>query len=266
MGEDEKFLLVSLEETKAKKLAEVMSNDTCRKILDYLATHEGTESEISKGLKIPLSTVHYNIKHLVEANLVTSDEFHYSEKGKEVQHYRLANKYIVIAPKHSTGVLERLKGLLPATIVVFALGAILEILYFVNGIGRTGADSANAPSPAYQAAKDEGASKLLRVEVEKTASDTAASIASGSGGGGSSGVLYGEYANDAAERVIEEALNESIQANTSNITGYPIIHERVQTESNSFFGQYAGVWLIIGAALVILIIFLWEAILRKKKS
>ena len=34
---DESFLLVSLREEKAKKLAQVLSNDTARKILDDLS-------------------------------------------------------------------------------------------------------------------------------------------------------------------------------------------------------------------------------------
>jgi len=37
MANDEKFLLVSLNEDKAKKLAQIISNDTCRKIIDFLA-------------------------------------------------------------------------------------------------------------------------------------------------------------------------------------------------------------------------------------
>ena len=59
------FLLVSLKENKAKKLAEVISNKTCRKMLDYLAEKKHvTESEIAKELKIPISTVHYNLDNL----------------------------------------------------------------------------------------------------------------------------------------------------------------------------------------------------------
>ena len=93
------FLLVSLEEKKAKKIAEVLNNSTSRKIIDHLAKKDSTESEISKDMDIPISTVHYNLKLLQEAGLVTVEEFHYSQRGKEVNHYSLANKYIIIAPK-----------------------------------------------------------------------------------------------------------------------------------------------------------------------
>lgn len=132
---DEPFLLVSLEEAKAKKLAQVLNNETCTKILNYLANgKDGTETEISKALKLPLSTVHYNLKQLVEARLVLADEYHYSEKGREVNHYKLANKYIIIAPtQEQSGFAEKLKGFLPVTLITIGTAAILKALGFLNG-------------------------------------------------------------------------------------------------------------------------------------
>src|SRR3990167_3827696 len=94
------FLLVSLDESKAKQLAQIVSNDLCRKMLDYLASREkgATESEIAEALGIPLSTAHYNLRQLLQGGIVKAAEFHYSKKGREVLHYSLANKYIIIAP------------------------------------------------------------------------------------------------------------------------------------------------------------------------
>ncbi|MFH0978292.1 MAG: winged helix-turn-helix domain-containing protein [Candidatus Woesearchaeota archaeon] len=115
---NEKFVLVSLQDDKAKKLAQVITNDSCRKILDYLAEKDATESELSGKLQIPISTVHYNLKQLVEGGLVKSEEFHYSEKGKEVNHYRLANKYIIIAPRSVYGIKEKLKSILPVVLIL----------------------------------------------------------------------------------------------------------------------------------------------------
>ena len=112
---DESFLLVSLQEDQAKQLAQVISSNTSRKILDFLAnTKDATESDIAKGLKVPISTVHYNLQHLLEAKLVHAEEFHYSEKGKEVLHYSLANKYVIISPKAAPESLkEKLMKILP---------------------------------------------------------------------------------------------------------------------------------------------------------
>jgi len=123
------FLLVSLNENKAKKLAEVISNNTCRKILDFMSEKKDvTESELSKELSIPISTVHYNMQALLEARLVKSDEYHYSEKGKEVCHYRLANQYVIIAPEGEKELIrEKLKSIIPTALIMGAAAAIIKI-------------------------------------------------------------------------------------------------------------------------------------------
>ena len=126
---DESFLLVSLEEEKSKKLAQVLSNDTARKILDFMSSKEHiTETEVSKDLKIPLSTAHYNLGLLVKANLINDDHYTYSKKGKKINHYSLSNKYVIIAPKKSNILKEKLKEFLP----VLLLGGLssLAIKYF----------------------------------------------------------------------------------------------------------------------------------------
>lgn len=129
---EESFLLVSLEENQAKKLAEVISNDSCRRILDYLGknTKGVTESQIAKDLNLPLSTVHYNIQNLSKANLVKADEYHYSPKGKEVNHYTLTNKLIIIAPtaEKSNKIMNSLKRFIPALLVVLGISAVIEIM------------------------------------------------------------------------------------------------------------------------------------------
>src|SRR3989338_8111059 len=121
------FLLVSLDEDKAKKLANVISSDTCRKILNILTEGNMTETEVAKRLNLPLSTVHYNLKQLVEGGLVKSGEFHYSSKGREVAHYSLVQKYIIIAPKSDEKLFSRLKGFLPAIAAVALSGFILDL-------------------------------------------------------------------------------------------------------------------------------------------
>jgi DNA-binding transcriptional ArsR family regulator len=131
----EKFLLVSLNESKSKQLAQAISNESCRKILDYLADKDSTESELSTKLNIPISTVHYNLQQLIKGGLVVVEEYHYSKKGKEINHYKLANKYIIIAPKSTYGIKEKLKGLLPVAILA-GIGAGL-IQFFSNLSGKS---------------------------------------------------------------------------------------------------------------------------------
>ena len=93
------FLLVNLNEEKTKKLTETITSDTSRKILNHLIENEEAEAKIAEALNLPISTAHYHLRKLVDAGLVMVEEFHYSKKGREINHYKLANKYIIIAPK-----------------------------------------------------------------------------------------------------------------------------------------------------------------------
>ncbi len=122
------FLLVDLNEPKTKKLAETITSETSRKILNQLAEKEDTETNIAKLLNLPISTVHYHLQKLHEASLITAEEFHYSQKGREVLHYKLANKYIIIAPKAVSGLKEKLKGILPAALAALSISAVIKLI------------------------------------------------------------------------------------------------------------------------------------------
>ena len=128
------FLLLSLEDEKIKKISNVISNESCRKILDFLSTKEATESELASNLSIPISTVHYNLQQLIETGLISAEEFHYSKKGKEVSHYKLANKYIIISPKKTFGIKEKLKSILPVVLIVSGVALAIQFIsnYFLK--------------------------------------------------------------------------------------------------------------------------------------
>lgn len=148
MKKENTFLLLSLEDEKAKKLSNVIGSGTCRKILDFLANRDATETELSTQLDIPISTVDYNLKQLVDAGLVKATEFHYSEKGKEVNHYSLANKYIIIAPKTTESLANKLKKILPVVAMVAITGYAIQ---FFSGTGAN-AVMKTAGAPMLEAA------------------------------------------------------------------------------------------------------------------
>jgi len=159
---EESFLLVSLEQQKSKKLAEVISNDTCRRILEALAKKEMSETEISQTLLIPLSTAHYNLKNLVGAKLVLANEFHYSSRGKEVIHYKLANKIIIIAPQEADAAkfTDILKKYVPAATLILTAGVVLELLQslFTKSMAKASFGAIdNAATPVLESAPRTGA-------------------------------------------------------------------------------------------------------------
>jgi DNA-binding transcriptional ArsR family regulator len=156
------FLLISLDEKKSKKIAEAINNDTGRKILDQLSKKESSESDLAKELNIPISTIHYNLKQLMEANLVIVDEFHYSQKGKEINHYKLANKYIIIAPKQTDNrFMEALQKILPLTIITAVVGGLLtgfRLLTSSKSASTMAKYAADEASPRLMAAAPQAAS------------------------------------------------------------------------------------------------------------
>jgi len=158
-----KFLLVNLDEDKTKKLAEVISSSTSRRILNYLAEKEATESELARETGLPLSTVHYHLQKLKEGGLVSAEEFHYSKKGREVNHYKLANKYIIIAPKEVRGLKSRLKSILPIALVIGGISLIIELVQrFGAGLGRA---ATFGGEKALQAAPETGEEVLMMTDT-----------------------------------------------------------------------------------------------------
>ncbi len=156
------YLMVSLEDTKSKALAMVLSNDTARAIMKYMTEHDNlTETELAEALRIPLSTAHYNIQNLIKAGLVRAAEFHYSEKGKEVMHYTLSNKIIIIAPEKERRN-KLLRKLLP---VIGIMGMLTAGLSTFKGKFLPIADKIAAP-------------QLMRTAVESAALDVAPIVAS----------------------------------------------------------------------------------------
>lgn len=113
MAQDEKYILMNLEDEHSKKVAEAISNKTARKILDYLSSREESGAEeIAKELQLPLSTIDYNLKNLKKAGLIEAKHFQWSSRGKRIILYRVAKKFIVIAPK-GVSWKDELKKILP---------------------------------------------------------------------------------------------------------------------------------------------------------
>ena len=81
-----------------------------------------------------LSTVHYHLKSLCKVGIVDDTSFHYSEKGKEVIHYSLHDKAIIILPRKkrsSPSLKKQLQTIVPGilTSTIIATGA-----FFYSGL------------------------------------------------------------------------------------------------------------------------------------
>lgn len=124
MSENKGVTVIGLED--AKEIVRTISNKTSQSIIEYLKVNKGaTSTQIAKALKIPASTVHYNISALVKAKILDDDSFHYSSKGKEVSHYEVSDRVIVIVPNSDKpGLGTQLKTLLPGILGLVAIGGV----------------------------------------------------------------------------------------------------------------------------------------------
>ena len=113
----EKYIAVDLNDENSERIAEILGNKTCKKILNLLSEKELSEGDIAKELKIPLNTVDYNVKKLADSGLIDkAKNFFWSVKGKKIGTYKIANKLIVISPKKSN-VYSKLKGIVPVILI-----------------------------------------------------------------------------------------------------------------------------------------------------
>ncbi|MCF7799214.1 helix-turn-helix domain-containing protein [Candidatus Woesearchaeota archaeon] len=134
--------------SEAKKFAKIVSQQTAQDILSFIAEHKScTASEVAKGLNIPLSTAHYNLKALTKAKIIDDESFHYSSKGKEVSHYEIAKKIIVIVPKKEPTLLAQLTTLLPGFLMAAVVGTIaLGASLIAKASGTTASNLARSSS------------------------------------------------------------------------------------------------------------------------
>lgn len=135
------FMLVSLEDSKSKAISEVLGSKTCKKIISYLSERkEASQKDLSNALNIPMNTLDYNIKKLLDSGFIQKRKnFFWSTKGKKIVMYELSNKSIVISPKKAPS--QKLKSILPAFILTaagtFAVWVYEKIIYAKESLSDT---------------------------------------------------------------------------------------------------------------------------------
>jgi len=226
MEKDDTFILMSMKDKNSKELANAISNETSRKIIAYLSDKdEATETQIAKDLNLPLTTIHYNIKLLLNSKLIQSKEFYWSKKGKEMLVYKLSKKFIIIAPSDSPGALARLKSLLPVTLLAFIGSGIIYLL-------QKGKSATIQSFEKIIPILDESGNKI---------GETVDSITKGTAG---------EMASDAGSPLVNNI--------SGNIPNKAIrIIETIIPEPN-----YA-LWFLLGSLFIILLVFLFNS--KKKR-
>lgn len=139
--EDEKLLILPLNDKSSKKISQVISNDTARDILGALSDESLSTSDVAEKLGIPLTTAQYNIEKLMDAGLVKVERTKWSEKFREVKIYAPQKKLVVILPEKTSreDVLSVLKKYLPMIGFAAAISGLVEFL--LGGFEPLGGES-----------------------------------------------------------------------------------------------------------------------------
>ena len=158
--DDEKLLILPLNDKNSKKISQIISSDTARDILGVIASAPRSTSEIAEQLGIPLTTVQYNLEKLSEAGLVKVARTKYSKKMKPVKLYTPQRKLVVIVPEQTSkrDVIATLQRyLVVAAVAVVGSGAI-ELLAMrmgrqawdigIQSVPEAGGNGVPAPVPA----------------------------------------------------------------------------------------------------------------------
>ena len=148
-----------IELNDASSLAKIISSKTAHEIIRFIGDNDKcTASQIKTGLNLPASTVHYNIKALVESEIVDDSQFSYSSKGKEVCHYSLTNKILIVVPKKQD-IMSQLKAFVPGLLTVGAVAGVALLIKAFKG----------ASQEVFMQSNDVFASKMVESEMVRAA-------------------------------------------------------------------------------------------------
>lgn len=219
-------VMIDLDDPRAEKLAEVMTNPTSKKILGAMAEKEEMSiSEIASALGIPVNTAQYNVEKLLAAGLIEEGgKFLWSVKGKRIMKYKISNKKIVISPT------TKMKGIVPAVLVTGIVAAGIWIWSRMLRVGFA-------------------AEKVAPYALEKTAA-TAGETSS--------------VAADGANSVLATVMNESARG-ASEAAACAVQNQSacVLSSSGGFFSWFANTpnaaaWFFIGGLTALFIFLLWN--------
>ena len=252
---NEKLLILPLGE-ESKKLTQVISNDTARKIIELLADAPLSASDIAERLQTPLTTIVYNLENLEGVGLIKVEKIKYSEKGREVKIYSPVRKLIVVVPektdrKSITDILRKYVGVVLAA--VFA-SSIIEFFLLRAG------------SPPLMMEKEgirnEAADSLLMTSPEaapEAVNESAKSAISG----------LTQVNQTPAESVRSAAAVTSTPAPTPLV---PEVGDISRTAPDMFANiadtvtAHPGLLFLLGCIFVIILLAIWDVRRRKKNG
>ncbi len=177
----------------SRKITQTLSNETSLKVLELLGNKSLSATDIAEELKIPLTTVKYNLDSLVDSDLIKVKQIKWSRKGRQVKIYEAMEKLIILVPSRNPvdkisiiSLLQQYMGVIAAAFFAAAgieyLSAYLKArkVFQATAPLRMGVmEDSNVPVPAAVIANDTsggeaGEPGLMDVGIESFAEEEAA--------------------------------------------------------------------------------------------
>ncbi|MBC2762134.1 MAG: winged helix-turn-helix transcriptional regulator, partial [ANME-2 cluster archaeon] len=257
----EKLLVLPLGD-ESKKITQVITNDTARHIMELLAEHSMSASDIAKHLDVPLTTIKYNLENLVDVGLAKIERIKYSEKGRQVKVYAPVRKLIVVVPEKlgSASITEILKKYLGVILTAVFASGFIELLTSKFTLSKSMMPEGNA-----QRIIEEGSSMDSSMDFVDNVS------------GGAKDPIMG-VVNDSAQKSFSNAtapdvsnIPEAAEMVTDMPSHIPTLYvepatlEKGRSTLDLDFTSHLGLWFLMGCLFMIALVMIVDYYRQKKE-
>jgi len=257
----EKLLVLPLGD-ESKKITQVITNDTARQIMELLAEHSMSASDIAKQLDVPLTTIKYNLENLVDVGLAKIERIKYSEKGRQVKVYAPVRKLIVVVPEKlgSASITEILKKYLGVILTAVFASGFIELLTSKFTLSKS-----MMPEDNSHRIIEEGSSMDFVGNVSGGAEDPIIGVVNDSVQKSFSNVTAPDVSN------IPEAVPEAAEMVTDMPSHIPTIYvepatvEKGRSTLDLDFTSHLGLWFLMGCLFMIALVMIVDYYRQKKE-
>ncbi|MCK4937878.1 MAG: winged helix-turn-helix transcriptional regulator [Methanosarcinales archaeon] len=258
----EKLLVLPLGD-ESKKITQVITNDTARHIMELLAEHSMSASDIAKRLDVPLTTIKYNLENLVDVGLAKIERIKYSEKGRQVKVYAPVRKLIVVVPEKlgSASITEILKKYLGVILTAVFASGFIELLTSTFTSSKSMMPDGNAQ----------------RIFEDESSMDSSMDII-GNVSGGTEDPIMG-VVNDSAQKTLSNAtvpdvsnIPEAAEMVTDMPSHIPTMYvepatlEKGRSTFDMDFTSHLGLWFLMGCLFMIALVMIVDYYRQKKAA
>jgi DNA-binding transcriptional ArsR family regulator len=268
---------------ESRKITQILSNETSIKILELLGRESMSATSIAEELKLPLTTVKYNLDSLVESDLIMVKQIKWSQKGRQVKIYESVEKLIVLVPSKSSmdklsiiSLLQKYIGVIGAAFFAAAgieyFSAYMQAKRFIDATAplRTGPmEIPGEPSPERTAMEVNESNAIspkiaLDQQIPESRALNVSSETPEAGTGDISPGLEAGPIREAAEVPV------SIPDGLDSVQGVSSIPPEGLAHAGGIHGLYdtfslhPGIWFLLGCIFIVVLLIVREVYYKKK--